>query len=731
MKKFLIAILFLSAFPSLGMAQTAADVNPTATSSSCADLNYNMGYRARDVNTSGEVSTLQDFLNANGYLSSEPTGFFGLATVKAVKNFQSASGFSPTGYVGALTRGKINSLTCGGSTTETTPVTTTTTTNTVGLPTGCASAIGFSTTTGNSCLPATTIVANSNANLPAGCLSASGFSSTNGNACNGSTPVQPTYLSGCTSTLGWSSTTGKACDWSTKQNPAYPAGCLSTSGFSSVDGKACDGSTPVPPVYLSGCTSTSGWSSTTGRACDGSTRPQLVYLPGCISTSGWSSVTGNACNGTTPPQPTYPSGCTSTSGYSSATGYACNGSGVINPAYPVGCTSTIGYSSLTGARCAALGAPVITNPAPLTDCPSTAGFSSVTGNACDGSKVVAILPDITVLGMSNIRKISPAFVNTDIINFTVDVKNNGSDIVGPFTIAVTTGPSAEYGAVGSYAANIVQGGFKSGEIKSVYINGSYIIASGKNFVGTVTVTADKLGNVVESNENNNTFQQDLTIPALPGTTPVSPTYSLGCTSTSGFSSVDGRACDGSANTQAVGTTCPQGVTINGITYTLSPCSISTSMTDGQGDKNFTATIIASTANSSFGYSTRGYGVGFPTYGILGGGSGGAAGNTSLNLHFSDKVLSSDGSQPHTYSGYLPIHIFQGSETGNDNNFLNLNVNLTVNPAYPAGCSSTSGSSSTTGNACDGSTLTTPVYPAGCTSTSGWSSTTGASCATAQ
>ncbi len=192
MKNFLFAVLFLSAFPSITMAQTAdVDTSGQTVSSSCVDLSNNMRYRARDVNTSGEVSTLQDFLNANGYLSSEPTGFFGLATVKAVKNFQSASGFSPTGYVGPLTRGKINAMTCGGSTTTTTtPVTinNTTTTNTAGLPAGCASAIGFSTTTGNRCLPATTIVMNPSANLPIGCVSTSGFSSVNGNACNGSTP---------------------------------------------------------------------------------------------------------------------------------------------------------------------------------------------------------------------------------------------------------------------------------------------------------------------------------------------------------------------------------------------------------------------------------------------------------------------------------------------------------------------------------------------------------------
>ena len=50
--------------------------------------------------------------------------------------------------------------------------------------------------------------------------------------------------------------------------------------------------------------------------------------------------------------------------------------------------------------------------------------------------------------------------------------------------------------------------------------------------------------------------------------------------------------------------------------------------------------------------------------------------------------------------------------------------------YPAGCTSGTGYSSTTGQPCTGTPVTTPVttYPAGCTSASGFSSTTGLSCA---
>ena len=49
-------------------------------------------------------------------------------------------------------------------------------------------------------------------------------------------------------------------------------------------------------------------------------------------------------------------------------------------------------------------------------------------------------------------------------------------------------------------------------------------------------------------------------------------------------------------------------------------------------------------------------------------------------------------------------------------------------SYPAGCTSGTGYSSTTGMSCAG-TMSASTYPAGCTSTTGYSSTTGASCAT--
>lgn len=114
-KLLLVAILSLFVSPSLAPAfgtNAPADASHPTVSSSCTDLNKNMGYRARDVSTSGEVSVLQKFLNIKGYLVAEPTGFLGLATVGAIKKFQSASSLPSTGYVGQLTRAKIKLVSC-------------------------------------------------------------------------------------------------------------------------------------------------------------------------------------------------------------------------------------------------------------------------------------------------------------------------------------------------------------------------------------------------------------------------------------------------------------------------------------------------------------------------------------------------------------------------------------------------------------------------------------------
>jgi hypothetical protein len=80
--------------------------------------------------------------------------------------------------------------------------------------------------------------------------------------------------SGCSSAYGYSTTTGQACNGST----VIPAGCSSTAGFNANTGMPCNGAaastngysgaTVGSNGYLNGCTSTSGYSATTGYACN-------------------------------------------------------------------------------------------------------------------------------------------------------------------------------------------------------------------------------------------------------------------------------------------------------------------------------------------------------------------------------------------------------------------------------------------------------------------------------
>lgn len=165
------------------------------------------------------------------------------------------------------------------------------------------------------------------------------------------------------------------------------------------------------------------------------------------------------------------------------------------------------------------------------------------------------------------------------------------------------------------------------------------------------------------------------------------------TTCSSFTYSDWGACSGNTQSRNIQTSLPNGciggtpvltqncttlatcspITVNGVVYSLSPCTISMTMPHGQGNKNFSTTIVG---NGQYSFSVYGYGDGFPTYGILGGLSGSATGNKTLNLYFNDSYLPLlNGNQIKTYSGYLPIIISQGGATGT----LNLGVNLVVTP----------------------------------------------------
>jgi len=94
------------------------------------------------------------------------TTTFAAKTKAAVQCFQSANGLTTDGIVGPVTGAKLAAV--SGSTTVNT-----------GMPAGCTSSTGFSTTTGTPCsgTPGTTV-------FPAGCVSSNGFSSTTGVACS-------------------------------------------------------------------------------------------------------------------------------------------------------------------------------------------------------------------------------------------------------------------------------------------------------------------------------------------------------------------------------------------------------------------------------------------------------------------------------------------------------------------------------------------------------------------
>ncbi len=83
---------------------------PTPAPAVCerVKISKDLKYRGRDK----EIVSLQNFLKKRGFFSDEATGFFGNASRDAVKNFQKSKGLPATGYVGALTRAKIENVSC-------------------------------------------------------------------------------------------------------------------------------------------------------------------------------------------------------------------------------------------------------------------------------------------------------------------------------------------------------------------------------------------------------------------------------------------------------------------------------------------------------------------------------------------------------------------------------------------------------------------------------------------
>lgn len=124
-----------------------------------------------------QVKYLQQTLNETGFTvaaagragsAGMETSFFGNATKLAVKAYQTAMGLVSDGIFGPASRGALG--------------------NTVtGLPAGCSSTAGFSTTTGVACNSGTTTTT-----YPAGCSSTVGYSPTTGVKCDNTTTTTTT-----------------------------------------------------------------------------------------------------------------------------------------------------------------------------------------------------------------------------------------------------------------------------------------------------------------------------------------------------------------------------------------------------------------------------------------------------------------------------------------------------------------------------------------------------------
>lgn len=125
--------------------------------------------------------------------------------------------------------------------------------------------------------------------------------------------------------------------------------------------------------------------------------------------------------------------------------------------------------------------------------------------------------------------------------------------------------------------------------------------------------------------------------------------------------------------------CPT-VTIDNATYRLDPCVMNLNLSDGSGNVYFYPKIVQTGQIRSYGFSVYGYGVGFPTYGILANtASGGAYGNQTLQIYLNDAYLNTNVTTT-TYSGYLPIRVYhQSGGVGAQELKLNLTVKVTPKP----------------------------------------------------
>ncbi len=133
--------------------------------------------------------------------------------------------------------------------------------------------------------------------------------------------VTPTFPTGCSSALGYSTYTGKPCNGTSVAINGVMPGCLNGLGFSITTGKPCSGNANVI-FFVPGCTSAMGYSTNSGLPCNGSYPATMSHPLGCMSGIGYSLVNGVPCSGSNFVI-TFPIGCSDLNGFSTTTGKQC------------------------------------------------------------------------------------------------------------------------------------------------------------------------------------------------------------------------------------------------------------------------------------------------------------------------------------------------------------------------------------------------------------------------
>ena len=99
------------------------------------------------------------------------------------------------------------------------------------------------------------------------------------------------YPEGCASALGYSVTTGHECNGTSNATDAPMPGCTTALGYSVTTGDPCSGSS-VALQYLAGCSSLYGYSTRSGQPCNGTS--VAVPIPGTTPGLPRTGVEGNA-----------------------------------------------------------------------------------------------------------------------------------------------------------------------------------------------------------------------------------------------------------------------------------------------------------------------------------------------------------------------------------------------------------------------------------------------------